>query len=84
MKLDELRKQIDEIDKNMASLFEKRMKIVEEIGRFKKENGLEILDEAREKQVIDKNLNYIEEDRYKGSYQEFLVSLMNIAKKLEK
>ena len=48
MELNELRNQIDQIDKEMAVLFEKRMKIVKQIGEYKKENNLPILDKKRE------------------------------------
>ena len=55
MELNELRNQIDQIDKEMAVLFEKRMKIVKQIGEYKKENNLPILDKKREEEVIEKN-----------------------------
>ena len=84
MKLDELRNQIDEIDIEMAKLFEKRMKLVREVGDYKKEHHLPILDSSREKEVIEKNSRYIENESLIPLYQEFLVSLMNISKKNEK
>ena len=57
MELNELRNQIDQIDKEMAVLFEKRMKIVKQIGEYKKENNLPILDKKREEEVIERILN---------------------------
>ena len=46
-KLDEARKQINEIDQKMADLFALRMKAVEQVAAYKKELGLPVLDTAR-------------------------------------
>ena len=60
-KLQDARKQINEIDKEMASLFERRMLAAKEIAEYKKERGLQIYDAAREKAVIEKNAAYIKD-----------------------
>ncbi len=57
MNIDELRKKIDEIDANLTELLEKRMEVSGKIGEYKKQNGLKIFDAARERIVIEKNLN---------------------------
>lgn len=57
--LDELRKEIDDIDKNIMQNFEKRMEIVSKIADFKKKIGLNTYDPNREKLVIKKNLKHI-------------------------
>ena len=40
MDLNELRKQIDEIDNSMCDLFARRMQVVTDIARYKKENNI--------------------------------------------
>lgn len=47
-----LRRNIDEIDKNIVMLIAKRLLIVRKIGKLKKENGMKIMDKEREKEVI--------------------------------
>jgi chorismate mutase len=47
MTLTELREQIDKLDDKIIQVFEKRMKIVEEIGRYKKEQNITILQTKR-------------------------------------
>ena len=59
--LEELRKEIDNIDKNIMENFEKRMKIVSKIADFKKKAGLNTYDPNREKLVIEKNLKHIKD-----------------------
>ena len=39
MTLDELRKEIDDVDKNIKALFIKRMEIIEQIAEIKAENN---------------------------------------------
>lgn len=53
-KLDEARNKINEIDNKLVALFEARMKAVEEVAAYKKENNLPIFDEAREV-IVKKN-----------------------------
>ena len=59
--LDNARKIISETDKEIAALFEKRMKAAELVAKYKKEHGLSILDTARERELIAKNAEYIED-----------------------
>jgi chorismate mutase/prephenate dehydratase len=52
MDLQELRKQIDEIDDGLVRLFQQRMDVSAEIARFKKENNLPVHDPAREREKL--------------------------------
>ena len=54
MKLDELRKEIDGIDRELVSLFIKRMNCAAEVAEYKKENSLPILDASRERALLNK------------------------------
>ena len=49
-----LRKQIDEIDNNLIELLAKRMRVSREIGQYKKEHGMTILQTARYSEILDK------------------------------
>ena len=50
----ELRKQIDECDNNLIELLAKRMRVCREIGQYKKEHNLTILQTARYSEIIQK------------------------------
>ena len=52
MDLSELRKQIDDIDDQLVSLFCQRMDIAAEIAKYKKENSLPIYVPAREREKL--------------------------------
>jgi 3-deoxy-7-phosphoheptulonate synthase len=52
--LGELRQQIDVYDDHLLDLMEKRMKVAETIGRYKKENNITILQSSRWDEIIKK------------------------------
>jgi len=52
MAMEDLRKQINEIDDKMVALFEERMKVAGEIGKYKAENNLPIMDRLRERELL--------------------------------
>lgn len=83
-RLTEARKKINEIDKNMAKLFEERMNVAKEIAEYKKENGIPIFDESRETEVIKKNTEYINTEEYKDYYVEFVQNVMDISKQYQR
>ena len=78
--LDKARKTINEIDRQMADLFIKRMRAVECVAEYKKERGLAILDEAREEEVIRRNCTYIEDEVIREYYVNFMRSNMSVSR----
>ena len=50
----ELRKQIDELDNNLMDLLAKRMRVCREIGQYKKEHNMTILQTGRYNEILDK------------------------------
>ena len=78
--LDDCRVEIDEIDKALTSLFEKRMEVVSEIAKFKRENNIPIQNSQREETVIEKNSSYLENKDIEPYLREFLVKLMELSR----
>lgn len=54
MQLKQLRTQIDELDKELTALFQKRMELCARVAAYKKENGIEVLDGSREDEILKK------------------------------
>ena len=52
--LAELRKQIDECDNNLIEELAKRMRIAREIGTYKKEHDMTVLQTSRYNEILDK------------------------------
>ena len=78
--LENARKEINRIDSEMAKLFEERMGCAAIIAEYKKENNLPIFDQKREKELIKKNSELIENENLKGDYVKFLLQVMNVSK----
>lgn len=74
------RKEINEADKEIARLFEKRMHACSLVAKYKKEHGLSILDSSRENEVIKNNSQLIEDKIIKEYYVEFLKNTMQISR----
>ena len=55
--LEEARREINEVDAQMADLFVRRMRAAEKVAVYKKEHALPILDATREAEVIASNAN---------------------------
>jgi chorismate mutase len=68
-KLEELRDTIDSIDKDLLNLIAKRMEIAKEIGQYKKDNNITILQSGRWQDVVKKS---IADGKKKGLSQEFV------------
>ena len=82
-KLQEAREAINRIDKEMAYLFEQRMDAAKIVAEYKKENGLPVDDFAREKEIIRRNSDYIENEEYRSHYVNFIKSNIKISKDLQ-
>ncbi len=78
--LKKAREIIDRVDREMASLFEQRMAAAELVAEYKRENGLEILDQKRENEIICRNSEYIPNEEIRTYYVNFLKDIMEISR----
>ncbi len=81
--LDNIRKKINTIDQEMASLFEERMKCSKEVALYKLQHAMPILDSSREQQLINKNSQYIVDDEIRAYYTLFLQKTMDLSKQYQ-
>lgn len=58
--LDTLRQKIDEIDKEIVALYEKRMEVSRDVGRYKLREHLPILDSSREMEILHKKADMVD------------------------
>ena len=54
LSLNELRQEIDSIDRELVELFKKRMRVAAGVAQYKKNAGLPVLDAARERSLLTK------------------------------
>lgn len=82
--LELLRKQIDDIDNELCSLFEKRMKIAKIIGNYKKNNNIEVLDSNRESEIKELSKKRLNDKELEGYYLELVDKLLELSKRYQK
>lgn len=82
--LDDLRIEIDKIDKELVELFENRMEVVKKVGEWKKQNNVEIFDPEREKKVLDKVSSYLKDSSKEMELRKWFQLLMDISKREQK
>ena len=80
IKFHSARKTISDIDKEIAALFEKRMKAAEDVAEYKKLNGLPIEDLVREAQLIEANSQLVSNDEIRSYYINFQKNIMKLSK----
>jgi chorismate mutase/prephenate dehydratase len=78
-----LRKDIDSIDGKIVELFEKRMETVLKIAEYKRQNGIEILNRAREEEVINKCINRLQNKSFTEPLEKLMNSLMEISREVQ-
>ena len=81
--LEKCRVEIDEIDRKIIELYEKRMNIVKKVTQYKIENSMPVLDSNRESKMLEKNLNLINELEFKKYYQSVLNGFLKASKDMQ-
>ena len=81
--LNKYRNEIDEIDKQITELFERRMDISKKIAKYKREEEIGILNAKREEEVIQRNLSYLKNKEYRFVLEGFFRNLMNLSKLIQ-
>ena len=79
--LSKIRDDIDATDKEIVALFEKRMKLCEDVAEYKIENGKEVLDVTREKQKLDKVTGLTHNSFNRKCVEELFKQLMAMSRK---
>lgn len=83
MDLTELRNEIDEVDRQMVELFEKRMEICGQVASYKIENDKPVFDKKREEEKIQKVMALAHGELNQTGVQELFEQLMSTSRKLQ-
>lgn len=80
MKLDQIRKEIDQIDQELVALMERRMVCVSEVVVYKKAKGLPVLDQGREREVLEKIGSLVTDEQYRATIQAQFQDMMKLSR----
>ncbi len=76
MKLDDLRKEIDALNRELVELLGKRIEVARKVVRIKKEGQLPILDVDREQEIKDEMRQLARASRISASFIEEIFDLL--------
>ena len=82
--LEQVRRDIDRVDRQMAALFEERMHLVAEVIAIKQAAGLPVLDAAREDAVVAKNTANLTDRELARYYEAFIRHAMELSKEYQR
>lgn len=82
--LEKYRLKINELDDQIIKLFEERMQVARAVGEYKKERNLPILNAEREKEVIKNNVSKLKDPSLSNVAEQFLQTMMDLSKELQK
>ncbi len=82
--LKDLRKKIDEIDRNIVRLIDERMKVSVKVGEIKKKNNAPIFDPKREKEVIASRISLLENKELSNLITTIYNDIMYTSKQIQK
>lgn len=72
-----LRKQIDELDNQLIELLVKRMRISREIGQYKKEHNMPVLQTVRYDEILNKRTSQAEELEMSGEFMKIVMEAIH-------
>ena len=82
--LERLRKEIDEIDAGIVRLFERRMAVTEQIGRYKQKNGLPVLDNRRQQEVLESKAALPEDPSLRADVVMLYETIMGLSRRQQR
>ena len=83
MNLDEIRAQIDEVDKTLLEHFEERMTLVKQVADYKIQNRIPIYSGPREQEIIEMAISRLKNKDLTEYTREYFTSMMNISKEMQ-
>ncbi|MDR0413509.1 MAG: bifunctional 3-deoxy-7-phosphoheptulonate synthase/chorismate mutase type II [Dysgonamonadaceae bacterium] len=75
--LTELRQQIDRIDHELLAILAKRMRVSREIGQYKKEHNMPVLQTGRYDEILDRRVNGAREMGMDGAFMKTILEAIH-------
>lgn len=82
--LDELRMRIDKADEKLIKALEERLETVLEIGRYKKENNIPIIDKEREEIVLEKAILRVKNKDFGDEITKIFSNIIKVCEDMQK
>lgn len=83
MILDNIRTEINAIDRQLVELLEKRMELVDQVTAYKRATGKPVLDSKRETDVLKHVGELVQKDDYRTTIQETFRQIMTESRRYQ-
>ena len=83
-RLEQDRQMIDEIDAEIAALFEKRFSIVRDIIDYKIDNRMPIRDSNREAEITERNAALVQDDEIRVYFRMLYSHMLDLSREYQK
>lgn len=78
--LDDLRQQIDQLDRQIIQTYEKRLNVVDKVAEYKKNNQTNVLQQNREDEVLNKAVENLSDKKFAKQAKQLMIDIMDISK----
>ncbi|MGN1020998.1 MAG: chorismate mutase [Aristaeellaceae bacterium] len=78
--LQDVRAELDGVDRELVRLFERRMALSREVARYKLAHGLPVLDTARETQVLDSRAAMLDDPALEENVRALFACIMALSR----
>ena len=79
--LSQLRQEIDIIDRQLVALFEQRLAVTQQVGKYKLAQGLPVLDRSREEQVLAEKAALLQDKNLTADVTDLFEAIMAISRR---
>ena len=83
MELEKIREELDEVDRQIVELYEKRMALACEVAESKRTSGKNVFDKAREDAKLKSVSGLVKKPEYRQGVQDLFGQLMGSSRKLQ-
>ncbi len=78
--LQETRRALDQVDRQIVTLFEERMTLCRDVAQYKIANGLPVLDRSREEQVLESRAAMLKDPYWADSVRTLFEGIMALSR----
>lgn len=78
--LQDVRQDLDALDRQLVALFERRMRLSREVAAYKLAHGLAVLDAGREEQVLASRAAMLQDESWSEAVQELYRRIMALSR----
>ena len=79
--LSDIRKDLDQVDREIVALFEKRMGLAAQVAEYKISRKLPVLDSSREEIVLASRVSMLEDSRFAKDVKELFACIMALSRR---